>query len=223
MSKNLLVVSVLGLIMIGLIGWGIYSYNNTQKTNHGLEIGVGGGPNTTSMGASPSSRLRETLQTLLQQHGTLASSHLQNIYDGNDLSNSSLELDENSIKIADTIALIGGVEARNDFLPLWRAHIKSYEEYTKALKNNDRNSTAQIRGELNAEAVAMGALVNQLIPTLTTENVAAMMNEHIDLTLSIIEAHARNNSPEQMTQMTKASIQALQMANSLADGIESSR
>lgn len=62
-----------------------------------------------------------------------------------------------------------------------------------------------------------------MVPGVTIEQATQGMEDHIDLTLSIIEAYGRGDTEKRLFQMSQASAQAFQFANVIADGIEKRR
>lgn len=210
--------SLLGIVAVAALGWVVYSSNQSRMDKNGIVPGIGGGPgNETTI---TSANVRSSLQMLLPEHEVLANNHLQTLYDGKDTSETAKSLEDNNQQIALLIEQIGG--NKEEFLSLWRAHITGYENYTKTLKNNDEAEKSQAKTELTANAIQMGNMINQLIPSVSSQEGRKLMQEHINLTLSIIDAHSKGNTTEKLEQMTKASKQAFDFANTLADGIEKS-
>lgn len=199
-----------------VIGWAVFSSNDVA-TLEGIVPGIGGGPGESPL-ATQSATQASDLRVLIPEHGILASDHLQRLYDGENTSETSQRLEDNNQKIASVIESMGG--NKEDFLNHWRAHITSYENYTNALKNNDRNGTSQARNELSNHATEFGRVINQTIPNISADEARRLMEEHIDLTLSIVEAHARQDTSEQLRQITAATNQAINFANTLMSGIQ---
>lgn len=223
--STVFVVFILFMLVVVVGGWFIYSNNqtvgnNSNQTATGRTIpGIGGGPpESAQFQSSPSAMSRVQLQTLLTQHGMLASNHLQNIYDGEDSSDSREELEGNSFALATYFASLGG--SRDEFLMMWDGHIQEYENYTNALKNNDRSGTEEARAALSMHAQAMGRMTQMISPNFSEELVRQLMEEHIDLTLGIIEAHSRGDMTERTKLMGEASSQAIRFANTIADGLD---
>lgn len=218
MSNRSLIALAL-VLLVGIVGWGIYnSTNQTSKMNE-FTPGIGGGPgNLTDPQATTPSRTQ--LQTLLNQHGILASNHLQTLYDGNNTSETSANLDRNSQDIANFMSQLGA--NREEFLKMWRQHITEYENYTNALRNNDTAGADQARDRLETASSNMGQMFNQIIPDVSADRATQLTQEHIALTLSIIDAHSRGDTSEKFSQIAEASLQATNFANELMDGLERS-
>jgi hypothetical protein len=217
MSRNLIITLAI-IFVVGLIGWGVYNPEpDIAQDRQVVDGGIGGGPGEVLQ--SPQQISPQTdLQRLFVNHGTSASEYLQAYYDGTNITEKEALLNENTEQLAAAVEQLGG--SREAFLVSWQGHIDEYKNYTTALKNNDREGTAQARGTLNTHAEDMGRMISALAPAVSAEMAARLMNEHIDLTLSIIEAHARGDEAEKMAQSTRASVQAIRFANIVEDGLE---
>ncbi len=222
MNRWGLLVSIV-VILLAALWSGIFSINKSNK-NSTQQYGIGGGPGINTQNLTDNITLDESLKlnTLFQEHAITSTFHLQNIYDGKDTTESRKRVDENSMKISDFFAKEVGGNLKDEFLGMWDGHIKEYENYTKSLKNNDIDGTAQARAKLSEHSLEMASALNKQIPELSTDQAANLMNEHIDLTLGIIEAHARGDSATQTTLTAKASTQAVGFANAIIDAIEDS-
>lgn len=206
-------VLIIAVVFVGILVFSINTPNNQE-----FVPGIGGGPGDANSPTRPS---RATLQILLTHHGVLASNHLSTLYDNKDTYETAASLEDNSQKIADNMADIGA--NREQFLTMWKGHIRSYEDYTQAVKNNNRSLTTQVRANLSSQAMEMGLILNQILPSISAEEVTKLMEEHINLTLSIAEAHAKADLTNKVALMTNASTQAVRFANTLYDAIENSQ
>ena len=212
---------VLAVIAVFLWSAGRVTRNNNNLQSTGPEYGVGGGPGFDLSKSGNQTTIDESvkLNALMQEHAINASFHLQDFYDGKDTGVTSGKLQQNSIEVARFFERKIGVD-ENSFLSMWDAHIREYENYVNALKNNDRTGTAEARSSLNNHSTMMGAMINRAKPNIPTSEVARLMNEHVDLTLSVIEAHAKGDTAEKLSQSSKASAQAVAFADALIDAIE---
>lgn len=205
--------SIIGVVLVAVIIFsGLTILSNKKGEDSGFVPGIGGGPG--NIREFPRSRL----QLLLNEHGTLASAHLSALYDAKDTAQTTTDLELNNQKIADLLVPVGF--NREEFLRMWEQHIISYEEYTKAVRSNDRHMTDQIRIRLGNQAREMGIMMNKALPATLVETLSQLTQEHIDLSLGIIEAHARGDSHQKVTLMDKASAQAIKFANIIADGVD---
>jgi hypothetical protein len=215
MSKGVLAIV---LILVGFFGFAALT-RETNAPNGQFIPGIGGGPGDVIVSPEPS-ETRIRLESLLTQHGTLGSTHLENVFDGKGDSNIVAQLESNTQQIVSQMVEYGA--PRDEFNMMWRGHMSEYENYTEALKNNDRVGTDLARRNLGDHSVHMGAMINQLFPSLPVDQVKDLMNEHIDLTLSIIEAHSRGDSDQKLANMDKATDQAVRFASVLANAIQES-
>lgn len=197
-----LAIAVIALIVGGILGWGLKS---TMPTTSNIPIvGIGGGPGN--------SNDQLALNNLLVQHGVLTTLHLQEVYDGKDTSSSTQQLDNNSQQIANVIGAKYGDKAKNNFLPMWQKHITEYGNYTRALKSNDANAMNTAKSNLASISSDMGKFFNSVDPHISATQVTNMMNDHIMLTLSIVDAYAHNDPTTMDKQIKAAADQATQFA-----------
>lgn len=222
MSKWVLL-PIIALIVIAALGWGVFNTNSNRDNTP--EFGVGGGPGNTSNQTTNQTNIDDgfNLNALFQEHAISATLHLQNLYDNKDTTESEKNVEENSVKVAEFFDKHIEGDIKGEFLNMWDGHNKEYENYTRALKAGDRNGTAQARGNLARQATEMGTMVNQWIPALPADRFTQLMNEHVDLTLSIIEAHASGDNAAKATQTAKASTQAVGFANTITDALDEPR
>lgn len=209
-------------MVIGLVAWGSVRTVNSPNKNAGteMEFGVGGGPPTQSPSTGTTTTDDElNLDVLLQEHALNASFHLQDLYDGKNVDDSGARLQENSNKIADYFAYRTGID-RGEFLSMWNGHIREYENYTKALRDNSQQARALARENLNMQAVMMGTELNKVVPNLPSEKVEKLMNGHTDLTLSIIEAHATGDTSGKFARSNQAIIQSVEFADEIAESLQ---
>ncbi len=210
----------IGLILLVFIVGSHITGKNPNLTT-GFVPGVGGGPGNLASpysAVSPSARpSRLDLQLLLTQHGTLAANYLMILYDGKDATQAAADLNSNSQKISDMLADLGA--NRSDFLNMWQGHISSYTEYTNAEKSHDEAKMNNVKADLANQSQQMGITLNQIIPNLPPQQAASLVQEHINLTLAIVDAHAAGDLGNQASLMTQASTQAIKFANAIADAL----
>lgn len=222
--KSMIMIAAIFIVFLGVAGLLIfYDSSSTSQAEQNPEVAGVNAENTlspapnSSPSASPSS-LRIRLQTLLSEHTVLTGRHLESYYDDLAVTETEDALNENSLRIAELAAELGASEQA--FLSMWDKHIDGYENYTKSLRDKDERTQTVTKAELDTLGEEMGQMIHKLIPAATIEEVTDLMNEHIALTLSIIEAHAKGDQAEKLTQEGKATIQAVKFANTLSDAIE---
>ncbi len=225
MIKNNLLVSI-GMLVIGsILGWGVATAGNTTNTTSNLTglptVGVGGGPNDVSVPYNTDLLLG--LNNLLREHGVLAVNHLQAVYEGKDTLPTGQSLDENGKRIADVVASLYGQENRQKFLDMWNMHINEYVSYTQGLKDQDQNRMDLAKDNLSNLALQMGDEFNKLDPNLSSDGVTNLTNEHVALTLGIIDAYASGDQAQMVSKIKQAADQATKFAEFLTQAIMSSR
>jgi hypothetical protein len=216
MSKGVMAIVV---ILVAFFGFAALTRETNDPKGQFIP-GIGGGPGEVIVSPEPS-ETRIRLEALLTQHGTLGAEHLENVFEARGDSNIVAQLESNTQQIISQMVEYGA--PREEFTRMWRGHMSEYENYTRALKNNDLDGVDQARGNLTNHAADMGVMINRLFPSLKADQIKNIMNEHIDLTLSIIEAHSRGDSDQKLSKMDQATDQAIRFASTLAEGIEESR
>lgn len=222
MRKLILAIGIIAVVAIGIL-----VAVNANETND-LQTGVGGGPENNQMTQTnptpqPNTtdnditlRERGNLHRLFQEHAVAASMHLQRIYDGEETTDTAQRLSRNGQQIVQTIAQVtNSPDASSQLLPMWQAHITEYEAYTMGLKENDTAAMQQAHDNLEMHAEEFGPLMNSLVPSLSANRATQLMNEHVDLTLSVIDAHAEENTTEKLARSAQASTQAAEFAEAI--------
>jgi hypothetical protein len=206
------------VLLVGIFGFVALNRNQSISGDRQFIPGIGGGPGDLVSPEPSATPIRQELQSLLTQHGALASTHLEDIFDNRDDSETLTNLNNNSSQIIDFMVKQGA--SQDEFSRMWNGHITEYEKYTKALKNNDQAGMADAKHNLTAQAQHMGIMINNLLPKVPADQAQQLMQEHGDLTLSIIDAHAKGDSQAKLVQMEKANDNAIKMASILANAIE---
>lgn len=193
------------------------SYLGTNKVdNSEFKEGVGGGPGNTDTNNiqdnGPTIGERARLHTLLQEHSATAAIHLPNLYDGNETAETKNRLRDNTTQLNTFFAKFGDTTG---FSALWNGRMQEYENYTLALKENDQVAAAEAKRQLAMHADEFGQFTNKIFTKTQAKDATDAMMEHGNLTLSIIDAHAKDDDSEKVTQITKASAQAAKFAETL--------
>lgn len=212
----------------GLLGWIGGSYitpvERTRQTA-GLIPGVGGGPEeaeevvpyTTTV-----SDFRVQLNSLMKEHGVIASEYLQGLHDGKDSASLKTQLSQNSELIAGIIGEMFGNEAKGEFKNLWDTHIVHYERYTQASKSGNSEMKNAERDALLSHSQKMGEAMQRIDRNFSQARISDMMSEHIRLTLAIIDAYSDDNTALMSTNMKRAYDQAGEFADYLGQAIAAS-
>jgi hypothetical protein len=208
--NSILLVAV--LLFATVITW---TYFAVKANDNGVlpQVGVGGGPADTE-----GTDYRTQFQSLVSEHGNLAVAHLSNLYDGKDTMESAKKLDDNAKQLAALMRQFGTSADGYAFLHTFRGHIKDYENYTKARKANNQPAMNEAKEDLRMHAMQFGDQVHKLLPTISVETATQLMSDHMTGTLAIVDAHANGDSAKELTLINQAQAQAVQFANTLADG-----
>jgi hypothetical protein len=207
--NSLLVVAI--LLFATVITWTYFSVRGDQ-TSSPPQAGIGGGPETTNFNSQ--------FRTLLPEHGNLAVLHLTNLYDGKDTANTSQSLEDNAQGLGDVIKQLGTAADREKFLRTFRGHIDEYEIYTTGRKENKPEAINIAKENLQMHAMDFGNLAHKLMPTISEQRGTELMNEHVTLTLAIVDAHAKGDTAKKLQLMKDANAQALRFSGELAKGAE---
>lgn len=156
-----------------------------------------------------------TLNNLLIEHCVITTVHLQALYDKKDTSTSAKLLNDNGKHIGDFLESKYGVKAKEAFIPMWQKHILLYENYTRAIKGKDTVAEQDAKNQLSSLANDMGTFFNKLDGNFTPETVTSLMNDHINVTLSIIDAYARHDQATMVKQIKAGTDQAARFASYL--------
>ena len=207
--NSLLVIAILlfGTVMT----WTYFAVSGDQPTSL-PQAGIGGGPETTNFNSQ--------FRILLPEHGNLAIQHLTDLYDGRDTPDTSRNLEDNALKLGDVIKQLGTAADREAFLRSFRGHIDEYEIYAKGRKENKPAAMNTAKENLQMHAMDFGNLANKLMPSISEQRGTELMNEHVTLTLAIIDAHAKGDTAQKLRLIKAANAQALRFADELAKGAE---
>ena len=102
--------------------------------------------------ATQASELRAGLDTLFREHVDLTGFAVQTaVISGIAAPQTAAALkalDNNSVALADAVGSVYGMDARDAFLKMWRAHIGFFVTYTKGLATNDKAMVSQAQAKL---------------------------------------------------------------------------
>jgi len=136
---------------------------------------------------NPAGELRMQLHQLLSEHTVMAGIVTQKAAIGApDFPAAMAQLDENSVAIANTIGSLYGQQAADQFLPLWRAHIQGYLDYTAATARQDEAARMTISAGLAEWVRTLGAQMNALNPNLARDVIDNELSTHVNGTLMAI-------------------------------------
>jgi hypothetical protein len=136
--------------------------------------------------------LRVTLNKLLGEHVTLASSATGAALGGreDEFKAAAEALDWNSVAIADAIGSVYGKDAGDAFLPLWRTHIGFFVDYTMATAKMDMAGKEKAVADLTGYAQDFGAFLESANPNLPQAAVAELVGHHVTTLAAVVDAQA---------------------------------
>ncbi len=202
-------ISTFVIIFIVLFAAGVVALVNRPEQNQ-FKAGVGGGPEAVTESVTTIQQ-RKQIHEILQEHISLGSVHLQNLYDGKDTTDSTILMDRNTNDLIDLVANISGnrnLIVHENFKKSWIMHMDLYEDYALALKDQDQARADQARQSLDDLATGFGAAAAAALPNVSANEAEVAMREHIALTLSVIDAYAKNDEDSKINQLAKDTIQA---------------
>ena len=217
MNRLLLIGLIIATVIIGII---LLNDTRNQTTQEAQQLGNDSAQPETQSNTDVNLQQRANLHKILQEHAITASMHLQNLYDEKDTTETENMLGQNTKQFIELMTNISNnsnqsTQTTTQLETIWRGHIQEYEAYTQALMQNNTEQKEEARNNLQMHAEDFGNAVNALIPNVPAENATGAMNEHANLTLSIIDAHAEENTAEKMALSTQASAQAAGFAETL--------
>lgn len=209
-TMKLVLLLIIGILAVGA-GAAFLSNNNGNQS--GFQAGVGGSPQNDNE-QDPNLAQRAKLHKLLQEHSAVGAIHLQDLYDGEDTDDTMEQMNRNANELNALLIEISGQE-NSELLPLWTRHMEEYESYTLAKRDGDEEQAEQVRENLETTALEFGQIINSMLSDVSEEDATNAMQEHINLTLSIVDEHAEDDDAAKAVQMTKASAQAASFAETL--------
>ena len=194
MNTNLTKVMALlaALAAVALIGAGCG--DDDDETATAAESSAGAEETvSTDTGAAT---LRAGLTHLLTEHVDLAGIAVvqaaESGLDSEQFAAAAETLDANSQDLAAAIGDVYGMEAGDQFLDLWRAHIEMFVDYAEgALTGNEKQKEGAL-ADLDGYREDFGAFLESANPNLTKEAVAGELKPHVASLAAAIDAVAGN-------------------------------
>ena len=157
---------------------------------------------------------------LWEQHITWTSNVMDSIiFDLPIVDLATQRLLRNAQDFANALMPFYGEEAAMDFADLFTEHITIAAELVQAAKagDNDAFTDADTRWHQNADQIA--ALLGSLNPNWSEEDWNAMMDEHLNLLSTRVNNMVSQNYEEAINIFDDIELQALEMADMMAEGI----
>lgn len=128
-------------------------------------------------------------------------------------------LDQNSIDLSASIAAVYGDGAGNAFLPLWRAHIGMFVDYTIGVATNDQAMQDQAVSELDEYRDDFGAFLASANPNLTRQMVADALIPHVMGLATVVNSQATGDYATAYRELRMAYYHADELGAILAGAI----
>jgi len=143
---------------------------------------------------SPAARLRTEMNSLLKEHTVMAGLYLTAMYGDVPADRLVQLMDANRNKIAAIVERNYNTETKDTFLQVWSQHMLEYGNYTRALKEKDTAAMTTARNNLKRISNDMGRLFDSVSNNMTTSEIEGLMNEHVNGTLSLVDAVSQGNA-----------------------------
>lgn len=168
---------------------------------------------------SKATNLRITMQNILKEHTVLGNLLLTGIYTGNDTKQLDSYLSDNSKQLTSIIQSVYGKNTATPFQQLWKEHMDEYVNYTKARKNSDTAKADAARSRLDTISIKIGDLLDKAGDNLSAGVVTTLMKEHVNGTLTFVNALSSGTPAKQADAVKSGYIQAGKFADELSRGI----
>lgn len=144
---------------------------------------------------TPAAGLRTTLNGILQEHVYLAGAATGAALAGRqgEFQAAAGALDANSVAMSKAIGSVYGDAAEQAFLPLWRAHITMFVDYTQAVAANDTAKKTKALADLDAYRTDFDVFLSGANPNLPRGAVAELLKPHVTGLAMAIDAQAAND------------------------------
>ena len=120
---------------------------------------------------------------------------------------------------ADALRPYYGDEAAAEFAELLTGHLTIAAELVNAAKAGDNNAMADADQRWHENADQIAEFLGSLNPEWSTDDWSAMLNEHLDLLSASVADMLSENYEESILRYDDIEMQALEMADMMADGI----
>lgn len=170
---------------------------------------------------NPSSTLRATLRTLLQEHAFLAANATGAALGGRkaEFESAAQALDMNSVDVSKAIGSVYGNGAEQAFLALWRKHIGFVVDYTVGLATKDKAKSDKAVGDLVQYTQDFGAFLASANPNLPKDVVAGLVKDHVLTLKAVIDAQGAMDNTKAFTALRAAAMHMQMIADPLAEAI----
>lgn len=196
-----IVTVIVTFLLGGVLGWMAedkWNLDNSRGQETSFVPGIGGGPDNQLQNqnnfSTNISDFRVRLNSLFKEHTVLTSEYLTKFYDGEVVSILENQLDQNKTSIAEVLGNVYGEDSEKMFLQMWEEHLEQYSSYIQAIKDDNEQEANSAKEELENIADRMGEMMVGLHSNFSSQTITTLMNEHVRLTLNIIDAHVDGDS-----------------------------
>ena len=202
-KQTVIGVFVIGMIVGGLIGWGVIS----QKT--------AGGPSGITKSEVD---LNNAMRMLWEEHITWTRMYIVSaVADSQDTDKAAARLLRNQEDIGNAIKPFYGNEAGDKLTALLKEHILTAAEIIKEAKAGNSTAAAEKKWFSNADEIA--AFLSKANPNWPEKVVKDMLYNHLTLTKEEAVARLTKDYDADIAAFDKIHKQALEMADALSGGI----
>ena len=196
-------------------------------SKNGGMMGMGGSSSAPAMASAAkvdtgAATLRQTLDSLLQEHVVLASATTGAALGGrnDEFGAAAAALDANSVELSKAVGSVYGPDAEAAFLPLWRKHIGFFVDYTKATAANDSAAQTKSVNDLIGYTQDFGAFLDSATGgRLKKDAVADLVKTHVVGLKGVVDAQAAKDYTGAYTKERDAEKHMFVIGNALAGAI----
>jgi hypothetical protein len=212
------VMGVAGLVVGGLIGFGITKANDKPDTSSKMNA------SETSMQMGTSSKasdLRANLVTLGVEHMIYTDQAVDAALDGSpNAAQAGAALYANGTDIGAAVGSVYGKDAETTFNTVWKLHLDDFVKYAVAgSKNDDAGKQAALTDIQNNYTKPLAAYLAKANPNLPEATLESALSEHVDMTAKMIDAHNAKNYDAEAAQLKMANMHIEGLMSTLAGGI----
>lgn len=125
----------------------------------------------------------------------------------------------NATDFANALAPFYGEDAAKEFARLFTEHINIAAELVKAAMAGDNNAVTDADRRWHENADQLAAFMNRVNPYWRDDDWSAMLYEHLDLLSTNVENMIAKNYEESINGFDEIELQALEMADMMAEGL----
>ncbi len=208
-SVALAVVALFAGILIGIVGAGVYSVDDSVVTTDESVEGI----------SETQARYQITLNAHFQANALKASSAAQAVYEERSDSDLAVEaLEQSSEDIATTLAVVYGDDMGDEFLDLWEGYNSSFIDYVEYARDGEQDNMLDAEVSLE-EHVENTAEFLAEITELEVETLEVILMEYNQNLLQSLNAYAAGNFEESYRLQRESLAEMRSFSDVLGEGI----